>query len=124
MKPFLLLLATLFLSCVASKPSAEELASADYGAPPTNHVDLIKHWMDDTYGNPQSAGIRDIVFGTPVKGYLMPSAFESGGPRFGYEVEVSFSRAVPEGRRTTRQRVIVMILIRNGSIISYKEFTQ
>ena len=124
MRPFLLLLVTLFLSCAASTPSAEEFAAADYGSPPTNHVDLIKHWMDDTYGNPQSAGIRDLKFDTMKKGYQMPSALESGGPKFGYEVEVSFSRSATEGRRTTRQRVIVMLLIRNDAIISYKEFTQ
>ena len=124
MKPLLLLLTTLFLSCAAATPSAEELAAADYGAPPSNHVDVIKHWMNETYGNPQSAGIRDLKFGALVRGYHMPFALESGGPKFGYEVEVSFSRSATEGRRTTRQRVIVMLLIRNDAIISNKEFTQ
>ena len=124
MKRAMLILSALFFSCSASQPTAEELAAADYGNPPTNHVDLIKHWMAETYGDTQAAGIRDLKFGTPTKGFHMPSALESGGTKFGYEVEVTFSRTAAEGRRTTRQRIMTMVLIRNGEIVSYKEFTQ
>jgi hypothetical protein len=124
MKRFLLLFSFLLLSCSSSKPTDAEMSAADYGTPPANHVDLIKHWMEETYGNTQSAGIRDLKFGTPVKGYHMPSALESGGPKFGYEVEVNFSRSATEGRRTTRQRVMVLVLIRNDVIVSYKERNQ
>lgn len=123
MKFVLLTLTALVLSCAGSKLSDQEIAAADYGTPPKNHVDLIKHWMDETYGTVQAAGIRDLNFGTPKKGYHMPSALESGGPKFGYEVEVTFSRSATEGRRTVRQRLMVMILIRNDEIVSYKEST-
>ncbi len=123
MKYSLLFLSALILSCAATKLTEQEIAAADYGTPPKNHVDLIKHWMDETYGTVQAAGIRDLNFGSPKKGYHMPSALESGAPKFGYEVEVAFSRSVPEGRRTGRQRLMVMILIRNDEIVSYKEST-
>ena len=86
---------------------------------------MVRHWMDETYGSPRWAnGIQDLSFGRPAKGYHMPSTLESGGPKFGYEVEVSFSRSVIEGGRTKRQRVIMMLLIRNDLIISSKESTQ
>ncbi len=119
----LLILSALFLSCSASKLTEQEIASADYGAPPKNHVDIIKHWMDETYGTVQAAGIKDLNFGQPKKNYHMPSALESSGPKFGHEVEVTFSRSATEGRRTVRQRVMVLILIRNDEIVSYKEST-
>lgn len=119
-----LLLTILFLSCSSTKPTAEQLAAADYGNPPTNHVELLRAWLKDTYGDYQQAGIRDVQYGNPVKGYHLPGALESGGPQFGYEVEVSFTRPATEGRRTVRQRMLVMALIRNDKVISYKETTQ
>ncbi|MCU0452422.1 MAG: hypothetical protein MUE68_02095 [Bacteroidetes bacterium] len=124
MRLSLVLLTFLFLSCSSSKPSAEELAAADFGNPPTNHVELLRAWLKDTYGDYQQAGLRDIQFGTPAKGYHMPSALESGNPSFGYEVEVNFTRPASEGRRTVRQRMLVLVLIRNDQVISYKETTQ
>lgn len=124
MRMSLTLLTMLLLSCSGSKPTAEELAAADYGPAPTNHVELVRSWMKDTYGDLQQAGIRDVQYGTPAKGYHLPGAFDSGGPRYGYEVEVNFTRPATEGRRTVRQRMLVMVLIRNDQIISYKESSQ
>lgn len=118
------LLSLLFLSCSSSKPSTEELAAADYGNPPTNHVELLRAWLKDTYGDYQQAGIRDVQYGTPKKGYHLPGALESGGPQYGYEVEVTFTRPATEGRRTVRQRMLIMALIHDDKVISYKESTQ
>ncbi len=124
MRTSIVLLALLFVSCSSTKPTADELASADYGPPPTNHVELLRSWLKETYGDYVQAGIRDVQYGKPAKGYHLPGALESGGPKYGYEVEVTFSRTATEGRRTVRQRMMVMVLIRNDEVISYKETTQ
>ncbi len=67
----------LFFGC-ATVPTQEQLASADYGDPPSNHEELIKNLFSPSLFDPYSAM---YTFDKPIKGYV-----DAAGKAYGWVV--------------------------------------
>ncbi|HAV23807.1 MAG: hypothetical protein A2X67_06405 [Ignavibacteria bacterium GWA2_55_11] len=120
----LIVCVTLLAGCSSSKPTEEQLNNADYGLYPENYVDIAKAWLTDQYSSLSASGVRDLSIAKPVKGYQSGSLFDSGGPVFGYETEITYSVTASTGRRMATTRYRVLLLIRDGKVIRSKETTQ
>lgn len=125
MKPYLYMLALIFIAaCGSTKPTDDQLAAAEYGPAPANYAEIARKWVTDQHGNVQQAGLRDLQIGEPKKGWQSGGALSSAGFSYGWEVEVNYSYQETQGRRTVRVRNMVQLLIHDGKVISYKEYQQ
>jgi len=72
------------LAACATAPTTEQLANADYGAPPAeDHQQVIKEWFAERLIDPTSPLYS---FGNPVQGFTQENSFYGTQLQFGWIV--------------------------------------
>ena len=109
MKNFLLLAVVFFLlgGCAVA-PTQDELASADYGAYPSDYKDIVQNYMETRLKDPMSA--QYSFLNSPRSAW---NTF--GGKKFGYAVCARVNAKNSFGGYTGGK--LNYFLIRNGSVI-------
>ena len=95
-----------------NRPTAEQLANADYGSFPRNYQATVKEYMDNVLKDPPSAIYSD--WRGPVTGAVSTMS----GAFFGYRVCVMVNAKNSYGGYTGKQPHT--FVIKNDSIIQYK----
>ena len=94
-------------------PNPQEVATADYGAYPTNYRQIVDAWMRDTLYDPHSVVDLEIV--PPSKYFLQAAPLMGGGRTFGYLVKVKLNAKNRMGGYVGRKTM--NLLIRDGKVV-------
>lgn len=98
------------LGC-ATGPTSQEIASAEYGAPPVDYKSQIKKYFNQRLKEPES--VRYGQFTEPTKGYSLDA--DSGEWVFGYHVLVFVNAKNSYGGYTGEQGY--SFLFRDGKMV-------
>jgi hypothetical protein len=94
-------------------PNPQEVATANYGAYPTDLRQIVDRWMRDTLYDPHS--VLDLEIGPPSKYVLQEAPLMGGGRTFGYLVQAKLNAKNRMGGYTGRKTV--NLIIRNGEVV-------
>ena len=75
------------LGACAMAPTADQLASADYGAQPQHPETAIHLYFETTLKDPSSAQYREIT--KPVHGWIRDPIVAGGKTNYGWQVDVA-----------------------------------
>lgn len=109
-----MLVFVLFVGCFASKPTADEIARADYGTYPDDYKDIVKRWIFEVFYDPHS--VQDLVITEPKKDHYSKWLIDGGGTIYGYSVGVGLRAKNRLGGYTGYK-----LIIRNGEIVYQTE---
>jgi len=114
MKHFAIIAVALLAAC-ATQPTVQELASADYGAPPpANYRQLIEVYFSSTLLDPASAQYRSIS--QPMRDYVVtPNTWYGYTTTYGYRVDAVVNAKNRMGGYTGFQ--VHRFLFRDGRIV-------
>lgn len=102
----------ILLAGCASKPTPQDLASADYGTYPSDYEEIVKKYMDMRLKDPDSA--RYEFINSPKTGWN-----SWGGRKYGYIVCALVNAKNSYGGYTGSQ--IYYFMIKNGRVIDSQE---
>lgn len=113
MRPLLALIPVVLAGCMTIKPSAEEIARADYGAYPNNYKQIVIQWIALNFYDP--ASVRDLVITEPKKDHRTLIVMDGGGTTYGYGVGVGLRAKNRLGGYTGLRYYFVFI--RDGKVL-------
>ena len=105
---------SLIVAGCAIQPTKDEIAAADYGAPPTDHRTQIENYFSSSLKDPESVRYGEIS--EPRKGHASIANRWSGWSNvFGYHVDASINAKNSYGGYTGYKRY--SFLFRDGKLI-------
>lgn len=116
----LIIFAALVGSGCASAPKPQVVASANYGAYPSNYDAIIHTWIKSSFFDPYS--IRDLKIGVPQKFWVQDPPLLGGKTHFGYMVAVALNGKNRFGAYAGMQAY--QLLIRDGHVIGQQWVNQ
>lgn len=102
-----------FVGCFVSKPTADEIAKADYGSYPHNYKEIVNKWIFINFFDPHS--VQDLVITEPKEDHHSQWLIDGGGTIFGYSVWFRLRAKNRVGGYTGLS--YYYLLIRNGEIV-------
>lgn len=110
----------LALAGCAGAPPPQEVASANYGAYPSGHKDIVQRWIKKSFFDPYS--IRDLEIGAPEKFWVKDPPLLGGKTHYGYMVKVSLNGKNRLGAYVGLQTY--QLLIRDGRVVGQQWLNQ